>query len=128
MTDLFAYGDSRPNYRPSDPITSRDAGRAAHRFTADHHQAILTVLRRSGRPMAPEEISGALNFLYARGFVSIALDTVQVCKRAAEMIEDGLIERTAEQHKNRSGRSAFKLRIKQPQSETAANSSELPRG
>jgi len=119
MTDLFSYEPKAPNYRPSDPITSRDAGRSAHRFTADHHQAILTVLRRSGRPMAPEEISDALNFLYARGFVSIALDTTQTCKRMAELLEGGAIERTAEQHKNRSGRCAFRVRIKRQPDEAA---------
>lgn len=110
--DLFTFAAAHPNYRASDPITSRDAGRSAHKFTADHHQAILTVLRRTGRPMAPEEISDALNFLYARGFVSIALDTVQTCKRVAELIDGGEVERTAEQHTNRSGRKAFRIRLR----------------
>src|SRR5690242_1561205 len=113
MTDLFSFADSHPpNYRARDPITSRDAGRSAHKFSAEHHQAILTVLRRTGRPMAPEEISDALNFLYARGFVSIALDTVQTCKRVAELKDGGEVIRTAEQHTNRSGRKAFRIRLK----------------
>jgi len=112
MTDLFSYEPKAPNYRPSDPITSRDAGRSAHKFTSDHHQAILNVLRRNGGAMAPEEVSDALNFLYARGFASVALDTVQTCKRVAELIELGAVIRTAEQHTNRSGRKAFRIRIK----------------
>jgi len=118
--DLFAYAESKPNYRASDPITSRDAGRSARDFSAAHHQAILAVLRRAGRPMAPEEISDALNFQYARGFVSVALDTVQVCKRVASLIEGDAVERTAEQHTNRSGRKAFRIRIKRQPDEAAS--------
>jgi hypothetical protein len=44
-----------------------------------------------------------------------------VCKRANELIESGLVERTAERHTNRSGRSAFRLRLK-PQSIPAGDS------
>jgi hypothetical protein len=118
--DLFQYADSRPqNYRPSDPKTSRDAGRSAHRFTAEHHQAILNVLRRAGRPMAPEEIGDALAFDYARGRASVALDKVQVCKRCAELLEGGAVIRTAEQHTNRSGRKALRICIKRQPDEAA---------
>lgn len=112
MTDLFSYEPRPPNYRPSDPITSRDAGRSAHSFTAEHHQAILNVLRRAGRPMACEEISDAMAFDHARGKASIALDYVACGKRSIELIRAGLIERTAQTHTNKSGRSAFRLRIK----------------
>jgi hypothetical protein len=122
--DLFAFADSRPpNYRPSDPKTSRDAGRSAHSFTAEHHQAILNVLRRAGRPMACEEIAQAMAFDYARGKASIALDAVACGKRSVELIRAGLIERTAETHINKSGRSAFKLRIRRQPDEAA-----IPRG
>lgn len=69
--------------------------------------------------MAPEEISDALNFLYARGFVSIALDTVQTCKRVAELIDGGEVVRTAEQHTNRSGRKAFRIALKRQPDEAA---------
>lgn len=128
MTDLFSYEPKAPNYRASDPITSRDAGRSAHDFSAAHHQAILSVLLRAGRPLAPEQVADALAFGYERGTYSVVLDKVQVCKRCAELLEGEAVERTTEQHTNRSGRKAFRLRIKQPQSLTAANSSELPHG
>ena len=120
MTDLFQYADSRPlNYRPSDPITSRDAGRSAHKFTAEHHQIILSVLRRAGQPLAAEQISDAIGFGFQRGTYSLVIDTIQVCKRLAELLDGGAIERTAEQHKNRSGRCAFRVRIKRQPDEAA---------
>lgn len=118
--DLFSYQPNKaPNYRPSDPKTSRDAGRSTQKFTADHHLAILAVLRRAGRPMACEEIAQAMAFDYARGKVAVQLDAVAIGKRSKEMIEAGLIERTAERHTNRSGRSAFRLRIKRQPDEAA---------
>lgn len=117
--DLFSYTPTAPNYRPSDPVTSRDAGRAAHAFTNDHHQAILNVLRRTDRPMACEEIANAMAFDFARGKTSIALDMVACGKRSIELIRLGLVERTAEVHVNKSGRSAFRLRIKRQPDEAA---------
>jgi hypothetical protein len=120
MTDLFSYEPKAPNYRPSDPITSRDAGRSAHDFSAAHHQAILNILRRAERAMAPEEIADALDWAYARGKSSVVLDKVQICKRCAELLEGDAIERTTEQHLNRSGRKAFRIRLKQSQSLPAA--------
>ena len=125
MTDLFSYEPKAPNYRPSDPITSRDAGRAAHKFTAEHHQIILSVLRRAGQPLAAEQISDAINLGFQRSIYSLCLDYVAVGKRTNELIEAGLIERTAEQHKNRSGRMAFKLRIKR-QPDLAAGPKPAP--
>jgi len=121
MTDLFSYEPKAPNYRPSDPITSRDAGRSAHSFTAEHHTVILNTLRRAGRPMSAEEISDALTFEFVRGKASMALDYVAVGKRTKELIEAGLIERTAEQHTNRSGRKAFRLRVKRQRDEAASS-------
>jgi len=113
MTDLFSYEPKAPNYRPSDPITSRDAGRGAQKFIGDHHQIILAVLRRTEHPLACEQIADAIAFGFQRGTYSTCLDYVAVGKRAKELIEAGMIERTAELHINKSGRSAFKLRIKQ---------------
>ena len=71
---------------------------------------------------AAEQISDAINLGFQRSIYSLCLDYVAVGKRTNELIEAGLIERTAEQHKNRSGRMAFKLRIKQPQSVPAGDS------
>jgi len=123
MTDLFSYEPKAPNYRPTDPITSRDAGRSAHSFTAEHHQAILNVLRRAGRAMACEEISDALTFDYERGKASLALDYVAIGKRMKELTTAGLIEKTAEIHVNRSGRGALRHRLKRQPDEAA-----IPRG
>jgi hypothetical protein len=120
--DLFTWTPRPQNWRPSDPPTSKAAGISAQAFAADHHQVILSVLRHSGRPMAPEEISDALAFAYERGRVSITLDKVQVCKRVAELLDGGAVERTAEQHVNRSGRKSFRIRIRPPQPNEAASS------
>lgn len=100
--DLFSYADTRPiNYRHTDPITSRDAGRAAQKFRTGDQSEILRALRR--RPMAAEEISDFLGWN----------DSVRVCRRLAEMIRADLIERTADKHTNRNGRGAFRHRVKQ---------------
>ena len=118
--DLFSYTPAPPqNWRDSDPKTSKAAGISAQRFTADHHQIILSVLRRAGQPLAAEQISDAIGFGFQRGTYSLVIDTIQVCKRLAELLEGGAIERTAEQHKNRSGRCAFRVRIKRQPDEAA---------
>lgn len=101
MTDLFTWQPSAPNYRPTDPKTSRDAGRAAHSFTADHHRSIIDAMARIGKPLAAEEVADLTT-----------LDKVQVCKRFAEMERKSLIERTTDRYLNRSGRHAFRYRIK----------------
>jgi len=71
--------------------------------------------------MACEEIAQAMAFDYERGKASIALDMVACGKRSLELIRAGLIERTAETHVNKSGRSAFRLRIKQSRGEAASS-------
>jgi predicted ArsR family transcriptional regulator len=99
MTDLFTYAEQRPNYRRADPITSKEAGRFADKFRSEHHAAILQALS-DGTPLAAEQIADRTS-----------LDTVQTCKRFAELVRAGKIERTPEQHRNRSGRRAFRYRI-----------------
>lgn len=98
--DLFTYADQRPNYRKSDPVTSRDAGRSADKFRSEHHAAILRALSDAGCALACEQIEDRTS-----------LDYVQVGKRMKELVTLGKIERTAEKHVNRSGRSAFRYRL-----------------
>lgn len=100
MSDLFAFAEQRQNFRTTDPITSRDAGREARKFATGDQAEILRALRR--RPMAGEEVSDFLGWN----------DSVRVCRRFAEMIRADMIERTADKYKNRSGREAFRHRIK----------------
>ena len=99
--DLFSYMAERPNYRTRDPITSRDAGNAARRFAKGDQAAILSALTRACRPMAGEEISGALDWN----------DMVRVLRRMKELERAGSIVRTVEFHINRSGRRAFRYRV-----------------
>jgi hypothetical protein len=99
--DLFDHVEQRANFRKSDPVTSKDAGRAAQKFIKGDQAEILRALRR--RPMAGEEVSDFLGWN----------DSVKVCRRFAELIRAGLIERTPEKHINRNGRSAFRHRIAQ---------------
>jgi hypothetical protein len=105
--DLFSYADTYPNYRHSDPITSKEAGIAARSFTKSDQAEILRAL--AVRPMAGEEVSDFLGWN----------DSVRVCRRFAEMIRAGLIERMAERHTNRNGRSAHKHCLK-PEAKEAA--------
>lgn len=103
--DLFAYADEFPrNFRASDPITSKESGRAAQKFISGDQAEILKALRR--RPMAAEEISDFLGWN----------DSVRVCRRLADMIRAELIERTADKHTNRNGRGALRHRLKQQSS------------
>ena len=100
--DLFSYAETRRSWRRSDPATSKEAGRSASKFSAQHHAEILKALADAGRPLAAEEIADRT-----------ALDYVAVGKRTIELLRDGKIERTAEQHTNRSGRKAFRYRLNQ---------------
>lgn len=107
MTDYLADAaelcSARPsrNYRRSDPLTSRDAGISAAQFVSDHHQKILNALRQADRPLAAEEIAERTS-----------IDYVQVGKRTHELLDAGKIERTQLIHINRSGRKAFKYRLR----------------
>ncbi len=101
--DLFETYAARPsrNFRRTDPITSRDAGRQARRFEHSDQAEILRALRETGVPMAGEQLSDHLGWN----------NSVRVMRRIASMISAGLIERTTERHTNRNGRQAFKHRL-----------------
>jgi CRP-like cAMP-binding protein len=69
--------------RRDDPVTSKDAARAARSLAADHRLAIVAALRARGAgemPMTPHEI-GAL----------CGLTSVQVTRRLKELEDDGEI-------------------------------------
>lgn len=100
--DLFSYQPQAANFRRTDPITSKEAGRSADKFRSEHHAAILQALTEAGVPLAAEQIADRTS-----------LDTVQTCKRFAELVRAEKIERTPEQHRNRSGRIAFRYRLTQ---------------
>jgi len=91
------------SYRRTDPITSREAGEHATQFRAGDHKMILGALGRAApQPLSAEQIS---DFLHWR-------DHVRVNRRLGELERAGQIQRTQERHTNRSGRSAFKYRVK----------------
>ena len=90
----------------ADPWTSKAAARACKPVRSEHCRIILQTLQANRRPMAAEEIVGAV-----AGWVG--LNAVQVARRFAELVEAGLIEATAEIHTNRSGRAARRYRLKE---------------
>src|SRR5690242_896516 len=97
------------SWRPSDPATSKEAGRAAERFRSGDHKAILDALDRAQCPLAAEQISEFIGWN----------DSVRVCRRLKEIECAGLIQRTSERHINKSGRGAFKYRRALAKSEAA---------
>lgn len=115
--DLFQYAETaRRNARRTDPDTSHEAGAAANDFKGDDQEQIFQALQVSGKPMAAEEISDALGWG----------DHVRVNRRLPELaapvygdfgvtIRGALIERTEEKHVNRSGRKAYRYRVRQKQ-------------
>lgn len=101
--DLFAFADVHRMYRRTDPPTSPEAAikTVVRNVKSDHHALILSALKRAGRPMAAEEIADATPIG----------DHVAVNRRLPELVREGLIERTTERHKNRSGSSAYRYRM-----------------
>lgn len=100
--DLF---DGHGMYRRDDPDTSRDAAvTAAGTVRARHQALIVSVLKSVGRPLAAEEIADR------GGFES----HVPVNRRLPELVRDGLVERTDEKHRNRSGSEAYRYRALVP--------------
>ena len=92
-TDLF---DPRRLARTTDPSTSHAAAKSMAGAIGPQHQEVLSVLER-GYSLAAEQIEDILGH--------------SIWRRMGELAEKGLIERTDEQHKNRSGRMAYKYKI-----------------
>ncbi len=97
--NLFDWSKS---VRRDDPETSREAASSVADVAAWQHQRILYVLRSRGAPLAAEQIADCTD----------DLDKVLVGRRMCELECAGLIVKTAQRHKNRSGRSAFRYAIK----------------
>lgn len=97
--DLFEWQKA---VRRTDPVTSRDAARAAQSLAGRHHAMILACMREAGRPLACEEIGDRLHD---------AINHVQAGKRMCELERANLIVATEEKHTNRSGRQAFRYRL-----------------
>lgn len=96
--DLFDYSRARA----TDPATSKEAGSLARSLAQADQRSIVRALTEAGRAMAAEEISDHLGWG----------DHVRCNRRLSELVDLAEIERTDERHQNRSGRHAFRYRIK----------------
>ena len=92
-TDLF---DPRRLARTTDLSTSHAAAKSMAGAIGPQHQEVLSVLEK-GYSLAAEEIEDILGY--------------SIWRRMGELERKGLIERTEEKHRNRSGRMAFKYKI-----------------
>jgi predicted ArsR family transcriptional regulator len=95
-SDLF---DPRLAARQTDVDTSHDAAESMVSAAGRHHSLIMEVLRAGGLWSA-QEIANVSEINY-----------IAVNRRLPELTRAGLIERTDEKHKNRSGRMAYKYRL-----------------
>lgn len=108
---------TRPNFCRCDPETSREAGERALSFSATDEADIYACLRLSGVPLAAEEISDRLGWQDHGGHVRVNRRLARMCDCVTDeygaLIRAALIERTEVKHVNRSGRAAFKYRVRQ---------------
>jgi len=95
--DLFEWTRA---VRRTDPDTSVRAAIKAEKFAGEHHQMIISALWASGVPMASEQIADR-----------IGLDHAAVWRRMSELERGGVIEKSGDEHLNRSNRWAKKYRI-----------------
>lgn len=82
-----------PLSRNTDPITSFEAGDSMIDTIPAQHKAIMEVMK-DGKRRAAEEIADELGY--------------PVWRRLSELVSSGLLIRTDEKHRNRSGRSAYR--------------------
>lgn len=80
--------------RRDDPQTSKTAARLSHGLASEHRRAILAVMRAGGDWTAHEIASRC------------GLTSVQVCRRFAELRDDGAIRETVNTRPTPSGRPA----------------------
>jgi len=89
--------------RTTDPDTSKAAARSTKELRLRHAAFIMAALRDVGyRGLTSEEISEEYSEM---------LDMVAVARRMKELERRGLVERTVERRKNRSGRLARVWRV-----------------
>ena len=88
--------------RSYDPGTSHDAAHSAKELRKHHHELILSIMRRAPIPLSAEQIA-----LLSGG----KIDYVQVGKRLGELRRAEMIIQTDKQHRNKSGRKAYRYTI-----------------
>ena len=94
--DLF---DPRLAVRRDDVDTSHMAAESMIGTARRHHHLILNVMRNGGLWSA-QEIADATS-----------IDYVAVSRRMSELRRNGVVHRTDEKHRNRSGREAYKYTL-----------------
>lgn len=88
---------TRKHVRTGDPSTSIRAAESMQGSASSQCAAILSILATSDEPMAAEQIADRLGMI-----------THEIGKRLPDLGASGLITKTGEIHRNRSGRLAFK--------------------
>lgn len=94
-----------PRARTTDPDTSHLAAEAARSLARSHDASILTTLRLEGRALAAEEVADLVSTYGGE------LDAVAVARRWRSLERAGAVRRTADTHRNRSGRLAARYEI-----------------
>lgn len=93
--------DFTKNVHRNDPITSHEAAEMVSKFAQTHFNIIFQVLLNNLSGLTSQEISDKCKLGYH-----------QVARRIGEMVKIGLLIRTDEKRKTRSGAKGFIWRIK----------------
>jgi hypothetical protein len=91
--------DPKALARTTDPDTSHEAAMSAKELRGIHHGKIMAVFNPGVR-LASEQVSDRIDLTHA-----------QVWRRMNELEKAGLLRRTDEKHKNRSGRMAYRYEV-----------------